>query len=153
MTNSNNGGRLYQEIIRAIAGTYKWQDYEADTYESVDALIETARKIQKENPSDFRISESSLNRLGYDFLSRRNFNGAVSVFKLNAEFYFKSANVYDSLGDGYHAAGKIEEAIESYQNAIDTLDKYPVHNEQVQTLRATSARKMKELREILKQQK
>ena len=27
MTNSNNGVRLYREIIRAIADTYQWQDY------------------------------------------------------------------------------------------------------------------------------
>lgn len=153
MTNSTYGAALYREIIRAIANTYGWQDYQTETYESVAELTDTLRKIQKENTLDPRINEGRLNRLGYDFLRSKNFEGAVSVFQLNTELYFKSANTYDSLGDAYRDAGQIEKAIESYQKAIETLDQYPESNQRSTTLRDTSTRKIEELAESLKQQK
>jgi tetratricopeptide (TPR) repeat protein len=45
-------------------------------------------------------------------------NQAIEVFKLNAEAYPESANVYDSLAEAYAAAGNKEAAIENYRKAL-----------------------------------
>ena len=42
---------------------------------------------------------------------------AVAVFRANVERYPASANVYDSLGEGLEAAGKLEEARDLYERA------------------------------------
>jgi len=43
---------------------------------------------------------------------------AIEVFKLNAEQFPKSFNVWDSLGEAYYRAGKVEEAIKNYEKSL-----------------------------------
>ena len=63
-------------------------------------------------------TESEINRLGYQLLGTGRAEDAVVVFQLNADAYPESANVWDSLGDGYEAAGDIARAIASYARAL-----------------------------------
>jgi len=51
--------------------------------------------------SDYYLSESQLNALGYRLLGMKKVREAIEVFKLNAETYQQSANVYDSLAEAY----------------------------------------------------
>ena len=44
---------------------------------------------------------------------------AINTFKRNVEVYPKSANVYDSLGDGYKANDQLELARDSYKMAVE----------------------------------
>jgi tetratricopeptide (TPR) repeat protein len=44
---------------------------------------------------------------------------AIEIFKLNAETYRQSANVYDSLGEAYMINGDKELAIRNYQRAVE----------------------------------
>ena len=59
-----------------------------------------------------------MNRLGYNLLAKKRNADAVEIFKLNAESYPSSPNVYDSLGDALVAAGRKEDAIKSYEKAL-----------------------------------
>ena len=43
----------------------------------------------------------------------------MPFFQRNVELYPGSANVYDSLGEGYENAGKLDLASQSFQKAID----------------------------------
>jgi tetratricopeptide (TPR) repeat protein len=61
-----------------------------------------------------------INRLGYTLLAKKRTADAIEIFKLNAESYPASANVYDSLGDALSAAGRTDEAIKSYEKALST---------------------------------
>jgi len=63
-------------------------------------------------------TEAPINRLGYDLMRAGKTADAVEVFMLNARVHPKSANVHDSLGDGYQAVGKKDEAIKSYEKAL-----------------------------------
>jgi predicted alpha/beta superfamily hydrolase len=65
------------------------------------------------------IPENTLNNFGYRLLQNSQFDEAISAFKMNVKNYPNSANVYDSLGDGYDAAGRTEEAYKSYKNAYE----------------------------------
>ncbi|HKS24760.1 MAG TPA: hypothetical protein VJZ76_18335 [Thermoanaerobaculia bacterium] len=61
--------------------------------------------------------ESPLNSLGYRLLQGGRVADAVEVFRINVELYPESANVYDSLGEAYLAAGNKTLSDEAYRKA------------------------------------
>jgi tetratricopeptide (TPR) repeat protein len=60
---------------------------------------------------------------GYQLLQGGNPKDAVEVFKLNVDAYPNSANVYDSLSDGYLELGNKEAALQNAEKAIALLPK------------------------------
>ena len=44
---------------------------------------------------------------------------SIAVFKVNVEFYPKSSNVYDSLGEAYMANGDKALAIANYKKSLE----------------------------------
>ena len=63
------------------------------------------------------IPEALMNQVGYQLLNQNNTEEAIAAFKLNVERYPNSANVYDSLGEAYERAGRLELALPNYQKA------------------------------------
>jgi len=66
----------------------------------------------------FDFGESSLNIFGYSLLENNDTAGAIQVFKLNADMFSDSGNVWDSLGEGYLKAGDVKKAQENYERAV-----------------------------------
>jgi len=58
------------------------------------------------------------NTYGYFLLNQKRYEESIDKFKKQIQLVPKSVNAYDSLGDGYKAAGKNKEAIEAYEKAI-----------------------------------
>jgi tetratricopeptide (TPR) repeat protein len=50
---------------------------------------------------------------------KHKFDLAIEFFLHNVTLYPESANVYDSLGEGYEAAGELELAKENYEIAVN----------------------------------
>ena len=69
-------------------------------------------------PAEAVENEKVLNSRGYELLRKGDVEGAIRVFQRNVEAYPESANVYDSLGEAYVAAGDRARAIESYRRAL-----------------------------------
>ena len=89
--------------------------------------------------------EAETNLLGYRLLDG-NVNDAIEVFRLNVEGYPQSANAYDSLSDGYVAAGNKQEALKYALKAMEMLDKDPSATPQFkQAVRESAEGKIKEL--------
>jgi tetratricopeptide (TPR) repeat protein len=65
------------------------------------------------------MSEADLNRLGYELLNDKKNAEAIEILKLNVEEFPASANVYDSLGEAYMAAGFKEQAIANYKKSLE----------------------------------
>jgi tetratricopeptide (TPR) repeat protein len=63
--------------------------------------------------------ENIINQLGYRYLRRKDFSSAIQLFRRNVANFPKSANVYDSLGDGYDANNQSELAFENYRKAVE----------------------------------
>ena len=63
--------------------------------------------------------EGIVNQLGYSLLRRQNPEAAIAAFKRNTQAFPKSANTFDSLGDGYRAAGQFQQAKSSYSRAVE----------------------------------
>ncbi len=81
----------------------------------------------------YDFGESALNDFGYELLQGEATEGAIRIFKMNAEQFPTSANVWDSLAEAYMKAGDTSMAEKYYleslrldpqnQNAKDMLKK------------------------------
>jgi hypothetical protein len=63
-------------------------------------------------------TENTINELAYDCMGRHKMGQAYKLFIRNTQMYPNSANVYDSLGDYYVAAGDKRKAIEAFTKAL-----------------------------------
>ncbi|MEH6537704.1 MAG: serine hydrolase domain-containing protein [Psychroserpens sp.] len=77
--------------------------------------------LLQENYADDITDSRLLNSMGNLLIGRLNENldWALELFKLNVEMYPKDGNLWDSLGDGYKVNNLKEDAIKSYQKAIE----------------------------------
>lgn len=75
--------------------------------------------LKEKYPDDFT-SSRLLNSTGNILLMiNQHKDWAVALFKKNIELYPNDGNLWDSLGDGYKANHLKDDAIKSYQKAID----------------------------------
>ncbi len=75
--------------------------------------------LLKENYAD-DFNSGLFNTIGNLLLkSNENLNWALELFKMNVQLYPEDGNLWDSLGDGYNANNLKEDAIKSYQKAIE----------------------------------
>jgi predicted alpha/beta superfamily hydrolase len=63
------------------------------------------------------VPEALMNQVGYQLIAQGSMEDAIAAFKLNVERYPGSANVYDSLGEAYERAGRLELALPNYEKA------------------------------------
>ena len=85
----------------------------------VAAAIAQYREAKRSEPDAWDFSETQLNLLGYALLGERKVEDAIAVFKLNAEAFPQSGNVYDSLAEALAAAGQKEQAIKNYARSLE----------------------------------
>jgi hypothetical protein len=84
----------------------------------VASAIKLYRAFKADSVNAFVNTENSINSLGYWLLEMNRLNQAIEIFKLNAESYPQSANVYDSLGEAYMKSGNKELAIKNYEKSL-----------------------------------
>ena len=85
----------------------------------VTAALTQFRQMRARS-SEYSLSESEMNSLGYYFLNtRKAVDTAVAVFRLTVEAFPNSANAYDSLGEAYMVKGDKELAIKNYQRSLE----------------------------------
>ena len=98
--------------VYAFAVSYM-ENNNNDKHEELIALL-------KEKYTDDFTSSRLLNSIGNILLMiNQHKDWAVTLFKKNIELYPSDGNLWDSLGDGYKANNQIEDAIKSYQKAIE----------------------------------
>lgn len=77
----------------------------------------------KAHTLDGELTEATINMLGYDQLRKDQPDHAMVLFAFNLKQNPNSANVYDSMGDGLVALGKIKEAVSYYEKAVQLGEK------------------------------
>ena len=65
------------------------------------------------------VPENLINNLGYRLMGDKKIEEAIAAFQRNVALYPGSANVYDSLADGYESAGKLNLALQNCQKAVE----------------------------------
>jgi CubicO group peptidase (beta-lactamase class C family) len=101
--------------------------------DGAEAGVRRYRELKATQKDVYDFGEPVLNTVGYTLLARGRTDAAIAVFRLNADEFPQSGNVYDSLGEAQMAAGAKEDAIRSYarslqldpsnRNAVDQLAK------------------------------
>lgn len=104
------------------------------TEKGIEAALQSYRALKQSD--DYYVSEGQLNALGYRLLGMKKVREAIEIFKLNAEAYPHSANVYDSLGEAYMTSGDKELAIRNYQRAVELNPRNANAVEMLKRLRA-----------------
>jgi len=132
LTNKGNSRRM--EINDAIVNILNDKPYSLPKLPISEKMYNTIKErginvalnmydsLKAANDTTYDFAESELNTLGYQLVSENKLNDAIAIFKLNTTSYPKSSNAFDSLGDAYVAVRDKDDAIKSYQIAID-LDK------------------------------
>jgi CubicO group peptidase (beta-lactamase class C family) len=131
--NSANGLSIAREIVAEAVGgaqpALDWLNY--DRYDSprralfkdirargAAAALRDHRAKRDERPAD-ALSEKQMNDLGYDLLRLKRFDDALEVFKLNVSLHPDSWNAYDSLAEGYEAAGDKASAVKNFKRSLE----------------------------------
>ena len=87
--------------------------------DGIEAVDKHYQLLSKKYGYTILTPEQTINQLGYWYLGQKKNEIAINLFKRNVEAYPKSANVYDSLGDGYKANNQLEMAKENYKKAVE----------------------------------
>lgn len=113
-------GLITRKIKRPKKKEFTFQDFnDLATLQGYKDLFELYNSVREEHPS-FEIPEGHLNTLGLQFVfNPKTSSQGIQVFLLATKLYPKSANLYDSLAEGYLFLGKTEKAIESFERSLD----------------------------------
>jgi len=131
---TNKGNSKRKEIAEAILNIFEGLPYQLPKlpiseklYDLIDehggnVAVNVYDSLRAARDTTYDFSESELNTLGYQLLSENKKMEAVQIFRLNTISYPNSSNAFDSLGDAYVEIRDKDEAIKSFQKAVD-LDK------------------------------
>lgn len=120
MGDEDHGSTPHLTIYKALEDLYDGWELPPGLLDStVAAVHEHFLKLSNRFGYEIDVPEAVLNMMGYTALGQENFDKAIKIFKLNVKKYPNSANVYDSLGEGYEAMGEFELARENYALAVE----------------------------------
>lgn len=104
-----------------ISGGPKWVGtpmLAAYEEKGIEAALAVHDELKKTKADQYDWNEFGLNALAYRLLYRGKAADALRLFQLNVQQFPESANVYDSLADGYAFAGDAARAIENYKKSL-----------------------------------
>lgn len=96
-----------------------WQMPERLYQEGLDEIVDYFAVISSKYRQRIAPPEGVLNRLGYMTLKEGDHEEAIRIFKLNAENYPRSANVFDSLGEAFLVSGDSANAVTCYERSLE----------------------------------
>jgi len=119
MENDNHGTVPLKSLYNGLETLYEdWIIKAAIADQGVKAVDDHYQKLTVKYGYKVDIPEFVLNGMGYRAVGQKKNDLAIEFFLHNVKLYPKSANVYDSLGEGYEAAGKLELAKKNFEIAI-----------------------------------
>jgi predicted alpha/beta superfamily hydrolase len=125
--------------MRFIFDFYKFNvefsDLLDDNTDIVNKMKTHYAKASRTLGYDNKPDESMLNGMGYRLLGMEKADLAGQFFRLNVDYYPKSFNVYDSLGDYYLHIKNKDKAIESFEKAL-TIKENPDSRKKLDELKS-----------------
>jgi predicted alpha/beta superfamily hydrolase len=120
MDNDNHGTVPLKSLYNGLETLYEdWMIKTAVADQGIEAVEDHYKKLTDKFGYTIEIPENVLNTMGYRAMGRDKNDLALEFFLHNVKLYPQSVNVYDSLGEGYEAAGKLELAKKNYEIAVE----------------------------------
>ncbi len=120
MENDNHGTVPLKSLYNGMETLYKdWIIERAVADQGIEAVKDHYKKLTDKFGYKVDIPENVLNAMGYRAIGEKKIDLAIEFFLHNVKLYPESVNVYDSLGEGYEAAGKLELAKKNYEIAVN----------------------------------
>ena len=120
----NNGGDL-DEALGWVNSAREGQFFSQKTFGNTALKMQLLLKMNKKEDAMALVDEAAgmanmnqLNALGYQLLGMGEHDKAIKYFKLNVKNNPTNANVYDSLGEAYKAAGDKKNAIKNLKKSL-----------------------------------
>jgi CubicO group peptidase (beta-lactamase class C family) len=96
----------------------------------IDSAIAEYYKVVKNDPGNYSLEESELNKLGIELLFKFNMaDEALKIFEVNMLQFPRSYNTYDSYAYVLMKKEDYLNAIKYYKKGLDILNKYPEDND------------------------
>ena len=116
---------------------------------NIGILVEEEKYIEAEkeydtfhtNFVDSTDNPQFYNGYGYFLIGQKKYEKAIRMFKRQVVLLPQWANSYDSLGDGYRAAGKLNEALASYEKAVEIDPMFEASIKNINELKKELAKK------------
>jgi uncharacterized protein len=119
-THSTTELRAHYVGLRSIFADWQMpRDDNGTPIGGMNAIEQHYRALSERYGYQVPIPENVINGFGYRLLEGKKYDEAIGVFQRNVELFPGSANVYDSLADGYESAGKLDLALQNCQKAIE----------------------------------
>ena len=120
MADDDHGSTPHKSIYEGLEMIYPdWRVNYNDPDITLAGVEEHYKGLTEKYGYTVAVPEFVINILGYAQIEQGNLDEAIKIFKLNVEKFPNSANVYDSLGEGYENNGEFEEAKKYYLIAIE----------------------------------
>ncbi|HVW13607.1 MAG TPA: serine hydrolase [Mucilaginibacter sp.] len=100
---------------------------------------EIARGMKQNDPG-FKLPEDDVNDLGFILMRDNKKQAAVEIFKYNLDAHPGSANAYDSLAEGYEAAGQKDLALKNFKKAYELNPKNGYAADRIKNLEGGGAK-------------
>ena len=88
----------------------------------IAAAVAAYHGLRDSEPDAWDFGVNQLNALGYRLMGAGRLDAAVAIFRLNAERFPDSPNVFDSLADGLAAAGDGAGAVAASRQVLERID-------------------------------
>ncbi len=112
----------YYDGLRSIFRQYWFPTYLYPDNSNADSLrtliVSHYKALSKDMGYPVRPNEWELNQMGYHHLSQKNYAKSLMFFQLNIEYYPKSYNTYDSMGDYYRETGDTAKAVSYWKRSL-----------------------------------
>lgn len=126
MDEETHGSIPHRTTYRALERLYEgWRlpnFVELVSRGGLEAIDRHFADLSRKYGYEIHTPESFVNQIGYWYLGQGKVEEAIAAFQRNVEIYPGSANVYDSLGDAYDAAGQLEQAQANYARAVELAE-------------------------------
>ncbi|SHO59618.1 tetratricopeptide repeat protein [Algoriphagus zhangzhouensis] len=118
---------------KAEERAFTFQDFnDLASEQKYDGLFTLYESVVKDHP-DFEIPEGSLNQMALQLVfNPETSQKGINLFLFGTKLFPNSANLYDSLGEGYYYMGEKEKAIESFKKSLKL---YPENQNAIQRLK------------------
>lgn len=130
---------IYDGVKSIFAG---WKLPQETIDKGLPAIDKHYAELSEEFDYPVKTPEALINQLGYAHMNKGDMNGAISIFKENAERFPASPNVYDSLGEAYEKNDQQQEAVKNYEKAVELAEKSQHFNLKIYKTNLARAREL-----------